>query len=188
MVEEAHKDSFGTPYLKLNSGHMIPLIGFGTAVFDKDGLNPGDHRALVDVLKNAIKTGYRMIDTAWLYGCEPMIADAIKESIAEGVIKREDMFIITKLWHTKKEDVEGACRESLTNLGLDYIDLYLLHWTTPYVTMPYETGKMIPLEKTWADMEQLVDKGIVKSIGLSNSTVLTTANIHAGARIKPALN
>ena len=157
MVEEAHKDSFGTPYLKLNSGHMIPLIGFGTAVFDKDGLNPGDHRALVDVLKNAIKTGYRMIDTAWLYNNEQMVGDAIKECIAEGIVKREDMYIVTKMWHTQKEDVEGACRGSLQKLGVDYIDLYLIHWTLPFVDMPYESSKYIPLEKTWAEFEKLVD-------------------------------
>lgn len=95
-------------------------------------------------VKYAIDAGYRHFDTAFLYGNEKPVGHAIKEKIKEGVVTREEIFIVTKLWNTfhEPEKVEPACRRSLENLGLDYIDLYLVHWPfgfkerTPFEAWP----------------------------------------------------
>lgn len=88
-----------------------------------------------EAVKHAIDVGYRHFDTAFLYGNEREVGQAIQEKIAEGVVKREDIFIVTKLWNThhEPEKVENACRVSCENLGLGYIDLYLMHWPMAYI-------------------------------------------------------
>lgn len=87
-----------------------------------------------DAVKHAIDVGYRHFDTAYLYENEEVVGQAIASKIADGVVKREEIFIVTKLWnsHHEPELVEQACRTSCTNLGLGYIDLYLMHWPMAY--------------------------------------------------------
>ncbi|PIO57505.1 oxidoreductase, aldo/keto reductase family protein, partial [Teladorsagia circumcincta] len=111
----------GGPIITLSNGVQMPQVGLGTWM-----CSPAEAKAAT---KTAIETGYRLIDTAACYGNEEAIGEAIKELIQAGKVKREELFITTKLWatHFHRDDVEGATRESLRRLQLDYIDLYLAH-------------------------------------------------------------
>ncbi|XP_021378506.1 aldose reductase-like isoform X1 [Mizuhopecten yessoensis] len=159
------------PEQTLLSGYKIPCVGLGTWES-----KPGDFRAAV---KTAIGLGYRHFDCALAYGNEKEIGEAFKEITDEGTVKREELFITTKLWntyHSKARVLEG-CKESLTNFGLDYIDLYIIHW--PFATR--ENDGLYPLTpdgktdvvdidfiETWTAMQDLVDEGMCRSIGVSN--------------------
>lgn len=153
------------------SGYKIPCVGLGTWKS-----KPGEVGAAV---KSAVRIGYRHLDCALVYGNEKEIGQAIKECIDEGLVKREDLFITTKLWNTyhRAARVAEGCQESLDNLGLDYIDLYLIHWPLPL----RENAGLFPLTEdgltdvididfteTWTAMQDLVDQGLCRSIGVSN--------------------
>ena len=105
-------------------------------------------------------------------------------------IRREELFITTKLWHDDYHNVEAACRESLRKLRLDYVDLYLVHWVRPVINWESENWDITspPHHVTWSRMEALVDAGLVKSIGVSNCVMPQLADIIAGCRIKPSVN
>ena len=112
-------------FVTLNTGAKMPLEGFGAMMFD-----PNDAGKAEEVIYTAIKTGYRLIDTAASYMNEAEVGRAIKRAIDEGIVKREELFVVSKLWvqdMTSKEASAKAIRTSLDNLGLDYIDLYLEH-------------------------------------------------------------
>ena len=110
---------------------------------------------------NAVmKCGYAHLDTATIYRNEEVVGEALAESFAQGK-KREDIFVTTKLWQTDFDNVEGAIRESLGKLKLDYVDAYLVHWPAMYFAKK-------PLHVLWPEMEALVEKGLTKSIGVSN--------------------
>lgn len=109
-------------YFTLNNGNKVPAFGFGTAA---------PHQRLAETkqaVKAAVKAGYRHIDTAWVYGTEEYVGEALQELFEEGTVKREDLHITTKVWHTMWNDVEESLKESLQRLKLDYVDLYLQHW------------------------------------------------------------
>ena len=158
--------------LKLNNGIEMPAMGFGTYdVFSKD------------VFVTAImENGYRHIDTATLYNNEQIIGEALEECFSKG-LKREEIFITTKLWHSDYHNIEGAIRTSLSKLKLDYIDLYLIHWP-----LGQKCEQPKPVHKVWVEMEDLVDKGLTKSIGISNFNVQMTWDLLCYARIKPVVN
>lgn len=152
-------------------------------------------------MKFAIENGYRHIDTAYFYKNEEDVGRAINEKIADGTVTREDMFVVTKLWniHHAPKHVETACRKSLENLGLKYLDLYLMHtpmgfaYTEPEELMPKDAlGNLkfsdVDYLDTWRAMEQLVDKGLVKSIGISNFNSEQITRIFESCRIKPVVN
>eukprot|EP00347_Sterkiella_histriomuscorum_P006562 403352300 len=169
------------PYVTLSNGNKMPQIGLGTFnSLDED---------LKKVVKSAVlEHGYRHIDTASLYDNEGAIGDALQECFAEGV-KREDVFITTKLWQAERDDVEGALRRSLTKLKVDYIDLYLLHWMAPKMEWDDEVPiKNTPTHIVWAELERLVDAGLIKNIGVSNCTIPMLLDLLAYARHKPATN
>ncbi|XP_050311287.1 aldo-keto reductase family 1 member B1-like [Anthonomus grandis grandis] len=179
------------PTVTLSNGVKCPAIGLGTWLSP-----PGE---CAKATKHAIHVGYRSIDAAWLYGNEKEVGEGVREAIAEGIIKREDIFITTKLWNVfhEKEDVVPALKRSLENFGLDYVDLYLIHWPVACKT----TGKFdihLPFKdaiyydhdfcETWKGMEECVDLGLTKSIGLSNFNSKQVQKILDSARIKPVMN
>ena len=163
--------------IKLNNGLTCPIIGLGTTRMKND-----------EVVYQSIKDGTRLIDTASSYKNEEEVGLGIKRAIDDKIVKREDLFIITKLDVTEKEDPETALRNSLKRLKLDYVDLYLDHW--PFFKNYHEPNKykLISLKETWAKMEKLVDQGLTKSIGLSNYNVQSILIILSECRIKPAFN
>ena len=164
----------------MNSGFKIPVIGYGTF------LHPDCKQLVVDAI---LKYGYRHIDTAMLYGNEEQIGEALQECFAAG-IKRSDLFITTKLWHTDKNQIEKACRLSLKKLKLDYVDLYLVHWMRAWVDWKSKDWKILspPNHVVWSQMEKLVGKGLTKSIGVSNCTMPVLFDILSCCKIKPVVN
>lgn len=135
---------------------------------------------LFDAIRSAILCGYRLIDTAHAYDNEEVVGKAIKSMIEEGTVNREDLFVIDKLWNTshRPDLVLQACEESLRRLNLDYLDLYLMHWPIAFkedqcTLYPRDENQEIiesdvDFIDTWASMTHLVDKGLVRSIGISN--------------------
>jgi diketogulonate reductase-like aldo/keto reductase len=188
MVESAKNIIENQPYVTLSNGIRMPKIGLGTY-----GDDEGDVRAVV---KSAIlEHGYRHIDTAKVYLNEDKIGEALQEVLAAG-IKREELFIVTKLWHDDdKLDVEAALRRQLKSLQLEYIDLYLIHWILPSIDLSKEVPlrqiqavKQTPLHKVYEQLEALVDAGLIKSIGVSNATIPILLDILTYARHRPVIN
>ena len=120
------------------------------------------------------------------YGSEKGVGQGISKAITEGIIKREDLFVITKCdWHDRCR-VEEALQESLKNLNLKYVDLYLDHWPFSYIYDPEGNKKnMMPMHKFWPEMEKLVKKGLTKNIGCSNYNVQSLVNLLSFCEIKP---
>lgn len=144
----------------LHNGVKIPSIGLGTF------LTP-DGQTAIDSVKYAIQIGYRHIDAAARYDNEISVGQGIKEGIAESGITREDLFITSKVWNTKRgyHSTLEAFEKTLNELALDYLDLYLIHW--PASSNQFENWEEINLE-TWRAMTELYQKGKIKSIGVSN--------------------
>ena len=150
-------------------------------------------------MKYAIDVGYRHFDGAHFYQNEEQIGKAINAKVAEGVVKREDMFVTTKLWNTfhDPKEVRGACENSLKKFKLDYLDLYLIHWPIGYTKSKElfptnDAGEHLHtnynLLKTYRAMEELVDAGLAKSIGVSNFNKRQINQITNHARIQPVTN
>jgi len=178
-------------HLTLNNGNIIPALGLGTWL-----CKPGEVELAVI---EAIKVGYRHIDCAWIYGNEGEIGHALEQCFNENLVKREDMFITSKLWMTyaRPDLVRDHFISTLTNLKLAYLDLYLLHWP---VTLK-EGGDSFPKDAdgnflfsdvyyldTWKEIEKLKDEGLVKSIGVCNFNHKQIENLIENSRIKPVVN
>ncbi|XP_069482914.1 aldo-keto reductase family 1 member A1-A-like [Ambystoma mexicanum] len=176
----------------LSTGHNIPMLGLGTWQS-----SAGQVKTAVLC---ALEVGYRNIDCAFSYGNEHEVGEALQEKVGPNkALKREDVFIVSKLWNTKHhpEDVEPACRLSLANLQLQYLDLYLMHWPIAFKRgdqmfpknedgiMQYADTHFID---TWKAMEHLVNLGLVRAIGLSNFNAKQVDEILAVARHKPVVN
>ncbi|GJQ72881.1 hypothetical protein Trydic_g1529 [Trypoxylus dichotomus] len=179
------------PLVTLNNGQKCPALGLGTWQ-----AAPGE---VGNAVKCAINIGYRHIDCALLYGNEKEIGEAVREKISDGTVKREDLFIVTKLWNTfhEREQVVPTCKKSLENFGLDYIDLYLIHWPVAQkligeldFNFPFKNavGYDYDYIDTWKGMEECVDLGLTKSIGLSNFNSKQVQRVLDSARIKPVMN
>ncbi|KAG6033479.1 hypothetical protein E4U41_006903 [Claviceps citrina] len=169
------KGSF-PPLLKLNDGHEIPVFayGLGTAHYKADS---AFDQSIVDVTKQAIEVGYRHLDGAEVYGNEEELGAAIKAS----GISRDQLFITTKLHPSKNRPTEEAFEDSLKKLGLDFVDLYLIH-------APWFATSEEDLQKTWAEVEAIKASGRAKSIGVSNFLQEHLETILKTAEIPPAIN
>ena len=141
--------------------------------------------------------GYRMYDCASFYKNEEIVGQGLNEILnVDKSVTREEIYIISKVWFDEVEDCEAACKRSMAKLGVEYLDLYLIHWPVAVKTIEpekegdpvtYEKMRM-PMHKVWEQMEALVDKGLVKSIGVSNWNVQGLWDMLAYARIPPAVN
>ncbi|KAL0478822.1 aldehyde reductase [Acrasis kona] len=183
-------------HVTLRSGSVMPLLGIGTwRVSEVQDVN--------NLIKNALEIGYRHIDCAAIYKNEKLIGSALKKSSEDLNIDRKDLFITSKLWCTnfKKEHVRGACENTLKQLQLDYLDLYLIHWPVAFEHTGYDLEPGLPrdennkikfakvtLQETWQAMEELVDSGLVKNIGVSNYSLPLLLDMMNYARIKPSVN
>ncbi|MGG7465570.1 aldo/keto reductase [Plantibacter sp. YIM 135347] len=157
------------PTLALNSGHTIPQLGFGVFLVDPE--------ATERIVSDALELGYRHIDTAAIYGNE----EGVGRAIAKSGIPRDELFITTKLWNGDQgtESAHAAIDTSLEKLGLDSVDLYLIHWPVP--------GQDRFLE-SWLALEQIAAAGKARSIGVSNFLVEHLERIIAGSDTVPAVN
>ncbi|XP_063915957.1 aldo-keto reductase family 1 member B1-like [Zophobas morio] len=183
------------PLIKLNNGLSMPALGLGTWQGP-----PGREAEVGQAVKDAIDVGYRHFDCAHVYENEKIIGEAIQAKIKEGVVKREDLFIVSKLWNTfhRPDLVEPMIKETLRNLRLDYLDLYLVHWPYGlkegpelYPTDP-KTGLFISSDTdyvdTWKAMEEVNKKGLTKSIGISNFNSKQIERLLKSAKVVPVTN
>ena len=182
------------PLKILSTGDKIPMIGLGT--FGSDHIT-GDQVA--HAVKEAILAGYRHVDCASIYGNEEAIGITLKQIIQSG-LKRKDLWITSKVWNNMHGDglVIESCKKTLKDLQLDYLDLFLVHWPFPN---HHETGVSVASRdehaqpyihenymKTWRQMEELVESGLVGNIGTSNMTIPKLKLLLRDAKIKPACN
>jgi alcohol dehydrogenase (NADP+) len=183
------------PYKVLYTGAKIPGIGLGT--FGSDRYSGEEIAAAV---KEAIAMGYRHIDCASIYGNEHLIGESLREVLESGLVKRDELFITSKLWNDMhgNGDVLISCARTLKDLKLEYLDLYLIHWPFPNHHAPSvgsdsrdPDAKPYIYEnymKVWRQMERLVDAGLVRHIGTSNMTIPKLELVLQDARIRPAVN
>ncbi|KAF8532216.1 aldehyde reductase [Trichophaea hybrida] len=184
---------------KLNTGTTIPAVGFGT--FANEGATGESYQSA----KTALEAGYRHLDCAWFYQNEEEIGNAIADFLKEqgGKVKREDLFICTKVWNHLHEpdEVEWSLNDSLRKLKLDYVDLFLMHWpiaaerTADYKPKIGADGKYVIKhaltenpEPTWRAMEALYRSGKARAIGISNFTIPRLQQLLSFASVPPAVN
>ncbi|CAI0404519.1 unnamed protein product [Linum tenue] len=174
--------------VRLNNGTRMPVIGLGTYSYQNDSYTTQQ------AIHLALQMGYRHFDTAKIYGSEPAVGAALADAFHQGKVARDDVFVTSKLWGSDHHDPVSALRRTLKNLRMEYLDLYLVHW--PVKLKPWACNPMpeesefedLDLESTWAGMEQCVELGLCRSIGVSN---FSTAKIEAlldFASIPPAVN
>lgn len=180
------------PSITLSNGIEMPQIGLGT--WKSPGTQAGE------AVEYALGTaGYTHIDCARIYGNEPEIGRAIKNVLQTGKVKREDLFITSKLWNNNHDpaEVEAACRKSLQDLQIEYLDLYLIHWGVAFAGGREDEprghdGKVelgqIGLFETWQAMETLVERGLVRSIGVANYSAAMLADVLSYAKVPPVIN
>ncbi|MCZ7693962.1 aldo/keto reductase family protein [Mediterraneibacter gnavus] len=164
------------PKVKLYTGEEIPCVGMGT--FGSDRFTP---EQVSNAVAGAIRCGYRMFDCAACYGNEDQIGEVFHAAFEEGVVERKDLFIMTKVWNDMHERVEESCRKSIQDLQCDYIDLFFIHWPFPNYHAPgcdvdsrNPDSRPFSVEEfmnTYRQCEELVRKGLIRHIGISNMTI-----------------
>jgi alcohol dehydrogenase (NADP+) len=162
--------------------------------FGSDKYSPGE---ISDAVAGAIRFGYRLFDCASVYGNEDLIGGVFAEAIKTGVVKREDLFITSKVWNDKHKEVLLSIKQTLFDLKLDHVDAYFVHWPFPNYHAPGCDGDTrnpdsVPFSadqfmETWAQMEQIADMGLAKNLGMSNMTIPKLEAVLPRCRIKPTL-
>jgi alcohol dehydrogenase (NADP+) len=182
------------PVQTLYTGARIPAIGLGT--FGSDAVTGAE---IAEAILGAARAGYRHFDCASVYGNEALIGPSLRK-IMQGGVKREDLWVTSKLWNDKhaEKDVIPSCQKTLADLQLDYLDLYLVHWPFPNYHPPgcaadyHNPDARAYIHenymKTWRQMEKLVDMGLVRHIGTSNMTIPKFELVLRDAKIRPAAN
>ena len=179
------------PKKRLYTGEEIPCVGMGT--FGSDRVSAEEVSGAV---AGAIRCGYRLFDCAACYGNEEQIGDVFDAAFKEGVVERKDLFIMSKVWNNMHRDVEAACRKSIADLKCDYLDMYFIHWPFPNYHAPgcdvdsrNPDSKPFTVEEfmdTYRQCEELVKKGLIRHIGISNMTIpKMDATLHL-MEIKPS--
>ena len=173
-----------------SNGDQMPILGLGTWKSE-----PGQ---VYEAVREAIRVGYRHFDCAALYGNEAEIGHALRDAFSKDGISRSDLFITSKLWgHAHaRELVAPTLTRTLQDLGLAYLDLYLVHWPIPLkpgTIVPASAAEFLspeeaPLERTWQGMEDAVDAGLTRHIGVSNFSVKKLAALLPHCRIRPEVN
>ena len=180
------------PKKQLFTGASLPVVGLGT--FGSDNYTPAQ---VAEAVIGAAEVGYRHFDCASVYGNEDVVGPSLQTIMQRG-IPREELWITSKVWNDRHDDVLASCRQSLADLQLDYLDLYLVHW--PF---PNSHGKGVDVHsrdphaksyihadflRTWRQMEELVRLGLVRHIGTSNMTVPKLKLLLEDVQIQPAAN
>lgn len=179
----------------------MPVVGLGTWKIPR--------QEAASAVLEALRAGYRHLDCACDYGNECEVGEGLRAAIAEGVCRREDVWVTSKLWNTyhRAEHVRAACERTLSDLGLDYIDLYLIHFPIPLRFVPFEAryppewfhdpsapeprmeiDVEVTTQETWGAMEDLVAAGLVRNIGVANFSLQLLQDLLRGARLKPQVN
>lgn len=186
-------------FATLNDGHYMPVVGLGTFQGNYDFTC--NKSTVVNAVKTAVDVGYRHFDTAANYRTEDGLGEALAELFNSKLIARPDVFVTTKLWCTKhrREDVVPSLRTSLSTLGLQYVDLFLIHW--PIALKPGDEmwpkdddGKVIyaddtiPFTETWQGMIECQKLGLARSIGVSNFNRRQLQTLFESSSVKPAVN
>ncbi len=181
MVGQNRIDPERVPQVQLADGWKLPGIGMGT--FGGGHYSPEQVAAAV---RGALQAGYRLVDCAPVYGNEAALGPVFKEFIASGA-SRSELKIISKVWNDMHGpgDVLRSCVRSLKDLGLEYLDLFLVHWPFTDTPGPYRHREYM---KTWAQMERLHELGLVRGIGVSNMSAAKLKLLLREARVKPVVN
>lgn len=177
--------------LKLRDGDLMPAVGLGTWQAEKG--------VVAEAVYMAVKNGYRHVDCAAIYGNEKEVGEAFKRIFDEGIVKREELWVTSKLWCDRHErgEVIPALEETLADLGLDYLDLYLVHWPIAFkkgVSFPEEPSVFfapdeVPITETWAGMEDVKEAGMAKHVGVSNFSPARLENlVKVAERCGPEVN
>ncbi|XP_073024892.1 NADPH-dependent aldo-keto reductase, chloroplastic-like [Primulina eburnea] len=175
-------------YQVLNNGMAIPTIGMGTYSPEND------RRTTENAVKMAIKMGYCHFDTAQIYGSEPALGNALNKAISNGLVEREELFVTSKLWGSNHHDPVSALGQTLNNLGMEYVDMFLVHWPVrlkPWVLNPLpneEDFDQLDLETTWEGMERCLELGLCRGIGVSNFSCTKIERLLDYASVIPAVN
>ena len=179
------------PTVTLSDGQRMPIMGFGTYAHSENG----DRLNIYQAVRDAIRAGWRHIDTAHIYQSEDQVGHAIKDAITAGEVTRDQLFVTTKLWlrSFERDHVVLALNESLHKLQLDYVNLYLIHWPIPIVRdspddAPELDNELDIYTETWGGMEDVHRAGLTKSIGVSNFNSAQIEKLLTLANIRPVLN
>lgn len=179
------------PKVTFYNGVEVPCVGMGT--FGSDRFTP---EQVSSAVAGAIRCGYRMFDCAACYGNEDQIGQVFQDAFDEGVVERSELFIMTKVWNDMHERVEESCRKSISDLKCDYIDLFFIHWPFPNYhapgcdvdsrnpdSKPFSAEEFI---RTYRQCEELVEKGLIRNIGISNMTIPKLEAVLPLMKIMPA--
>lgn len=176
--------------LQFKNKDLMPILGLGTWKLKTE--------EIYKTVRESINIGYRHFDCAFIYMNEKEIGSALKDAIDAGDVKREDLWITSKLWNSEHEKnvVVSALQRRLDDFGLDYLDLYLIHWpvaTKRNVVFAREGSDFLNLEEirladTWAAMESCIEKGMTRHIGVSNFSIKKLTELLADCKIKPEVN